>query len=52
MYARGLEIRTPCRTRPPVGSPPVVPTHCYKQEAEKWDSDSDSDESDEEDLKV
>ena len=24
----------------------------YKQSAEKWDSDSDSDESDEEDLKV
>ena len=27
-------------------------TAAYKQAAEKWDSDSDSDESDEEDLKV
>jgi hypothetical protein len=27
-------------------------TAAYKQSSEKWDSDSDSDESDEEDLKV
>ena len=29
-----------------------LPTASYKQKVEKWDSDSDSDESDEEDLKV